>query len=121
MKPGEKKRALVVEDEPLIRMTICDMLEELGIAFIEADNGRDALKLLEGEASLAVLIADLGLPDIRGEDLVKSARSLRPHLKIVVATGRSADTGKTNPVFEGVAFLEKPFDVAQLGRAIASA
>ncbi len=121
MKAGARKRALVVEDEPLIRMTICDMLEELEVGFVEAESGRDALERLKGDADIAVLIVDLGLPDMSGEELVTSARRLRSDIRIVVASGRSAEAVGGKPAFEGVVYLEKPFDVDQLARAIEAA
>lgn len=115
------KRVLVVEDEGLIRMTICDMLEELGLAYAEAANGADALAQLEADPGFDIMIADLGLPDMSGEQLLSLVRPLHPALRIVVASGRSAQVGKGNPVFDGVQFLEKPFDLSQFQRVIESA
>ena len=119
MRAGAK--ALVVEDEPLIRMTICDMLEESGFAFAEAGNGRDALAQLENDPEFEVLIMDLGLPGMSGEELIAEVHRVRPGMKIVVASGHSAEVRKGNPAYKGVVFLEKPFDLQQLQEAIAAA
>jgi CheY-like chemotaxis protein len=113
-----KTKALVVEDEPLIRMSMCDMLDEIGLEAAEAGNGEDALVLLEQDNAISVLVADLGLPGMTGQELLRRARQMRPELKIVVATGRFADEHRDNV---GSVFLAKPFDTADLREAIESA
>jgi DNA-binding NtrC family response regulator len=111
-----KEKALVVEDEALIRMSVCDMLAEMGLETIDTGNGHEGLTLLAEDPSIGMLIADLGLPDLSGEELVRRARGLRPELKIIISTGHSG--ARTQPVFAGVAFLAKPFDIAGLRRAV---
>ena len=111
-----KEKALVVEDEALIRMSVCDMLAEMGLETIDTGNAHEGLTLLAEDPSIDVLIADLGLPDLSGEELVRRARGLRPELKIIISTGHSG--ARTQPVFAGVAFLAKPYDIAGLRRAV---
>jgi CheY-like chemotaxis protein len=115
---GGSAKALVVEDEPLIRMNTCFMLQEMGVEAVEAGSAEDALLLLAGDSDIDVLIADLGLPGIGGEELVRQARALRPSLRIVVASGRSSRDQVGNPAFEGVFRLGKPFDADDLRRAL---
>ena len=109
-------KALVVEDEALIRLNLCDMLEEMGHEAAQASNGQDGLALLEQDCGIGLLISDLGLHGMSGEELVRRARALRPELKIVVATGRSANAQFTAET--GARFLGKPFDLADLRRAV---
>jgi CheY-like chemotaxis protein len=116
-----KKLALVVDDEALIRMNICDMLADLGFEAVDAGNAEDGLELLERNPGIVLLVADIGLPGIGGEELVRRARDLRPQLRIVVATGHFADKYAGNAVFAGVSFLGKPFNVAALRAAVGSA
>lgn len=111
-------KALVVEDEALIRLNLCDMLEEMGHETEQAANGHDGLALLEQDKSIGVLVADLGLHGMKGEDLVRHARALRPQLKIIVATGRSAAANTQLTAEIGARFLGKPFDFDDLRRAV---
>ncbi|HEY2445539.1 MAG TPA: response regulator [Rhizomicrobium sp.] len=113
---GLRRKALVVEDEALIRMSVCDMLAEIGVESIETANGLDGLTMLADDPSINLLIADLGLPDVSGEDFVRQARDLRPRLKIIVSTGHS--TMRALPAFAGVSFLAKPFDLSGLRRVV---
>lgn len=112
------KKALVVEDEALIRLNLCDMLEELGLEAAQAANGSDGLAILEQDAGIGVLIADLGLHGMTGEELIRRARTLRPQLKIVVATGRSLAANTELAAETGALFLGKPFDFDDLRRAV---
>jgi DNA-binding response OmpR family regulator len=111
-------KALVVEDEALIRLNLCDMLEEMGIETAQAANGKDGLAMLEQDTGIGVLIADLGLHGMAGEELVRRARALRPEMKIIVATGRSTAANTQLTAETGARFLGKPFDFVDLRRAL---
>lgn len=111
-------KALVVEDEALIRLNLCDMLEEMGLETAQAANGSDGFAMLEQDAGVDVLIADLGLHGMSGEELVRRARKLRPQLKIIVATGRSASAHTQLTADTGARFLGKPFDFDDLRRIV---
>ena len=112
-----KPRVLVVDDDALIRMNTCDMLDELEFASIEAGTGEEALTIL-GAHPVVVMIADLELPGMSGEKLVQRVRALHPELRIIVATGHSADRFADSSAFAGITFLAKPFDLPELRRAI---
>ncbi len=61
---------LVVEDDDIVRMLIVEVLGDLGYTAIEADSAAAALEVLEdSNQDLALLMTDVGLPDMRGEDL----------------------------------------------------
>jgi len=111
-------KALIVEDEALIRLNLCDMLEEMGLETAQAANGDDGLAILERDAGIGVLIADLGLHGMSGEELVRRAREMRPQLKIIVATGRSAAANAGLTAETGALFLGKPFDFDDLRHAV---
>jgi CheY-like chemotaxis protein len=103
---------LIVEDVALIRMTTMEMAEGIGFEVLGAADGREALALLQAEPQVAVLLTDLGLPDMTGRQLVEKALALKPGLKVIVASGyREEDMAH-------VAFLRKPFDLQQLRKAL---
>jgi signal transduction histidine kinase/DNA-binding response OmpR family regulator len=113
-----KTKILVVEDVALIRMTTVDMVEELGYRAVEAADGPQAVILLKQDADIAILLTDLGLPGMSGNELVEHARELRPDVRIVVASGYSSDGQPGTTTLEGARFLAKPFDMEQLRRAL---
>ncbi|HEY5347495.1 MAG TPA: response regulator, partial [Rhizomicrobium sp.] len=111
-KPG---KVLVVEDDSLIRMATIDMVEEAGFTTLEAGDGHQALRLLQENGDIAILLTDLGLPGMSGRQLVEEARRLKPGLKVIVASGYTSE-GEVPQ--DGITHLRKPFDMTQLRRAL---
>jgi CheY-like chemotaxis protein len=113
-------RVLVVEDEVLIRMLAVDMLVELGYRTDEAGTAAEAMGLLRGAASdCALVFLDIGLPDKRGDDLIKEIRALQPAKPLLVASGEDrADLKSRLGSFAPIAFLDKPYDIGRLRKAL---
>ena len=79
---------LVVDDDPVMRMLVAEVLADLGYQAFEAADGPSALKLLQSGARIDLLITDLGLPGgMSGRQLADAARALRPALKVLFITG----------------------------------
>jgi len=77
---------LVVEDDDIVRMLMVEVLDESGYKVIQAENARAALRILENpDQALALMMTDVGLPDMRGEALAAKARELRPLLPVLFA------------------------------------
>jgi PAS domain S-box-containing protein len=109
------RRVLLVEDNVLIRISTVEMIEELGFQVVEAGSAEEALPLL-ALGGFDVLIADLGLPGMTGEDFCNEVRRRWPEIAIVFATGAShgpelEDSSRT-------ALLSKPHGVEELKRAL---
>ncbi|HYE45139.1 MAG TPA: CHASE3 domain-containing protein [Caulobacter sp.] len=110
---GARPAVLVVEDDALVRDLAVEMIGALGYGVETAVDGPGALAVLESGARIDLLFTDIGLPGMSGEVLAARARSLRPELKVVFATGRA-------PPDEGgdVVWLSKPYDSNALSRAL---
>ncbi len=90
--PAERRgKILVVEDVMLIRMATVDMVEQIGFQATEAGDGAEALAILQKDPDIEILLTDLGLPGMNGRQLVEEARRLRPDLKVIIASGYSAE------------------------------
>jgi CheY-like chemotaxis protein len=89
------------------------MIEELGMACVEAANGSEALSLLREDIEIDMLLTDLGLPGMSGAELVNEARKLRPEIRVVVASGYSEAADPAGSL-SGVGRLQKPFTLDQL-------
>ncbi|MDD2107338.1 MULTISPECIES: response regulator [Pseudomonas] len=102
---------LVVEDDDIVRMLMVEVLDELGYTVIEAEHANAALRILEDpNQALALMMTDVGLPDMRGEDLAAKARELRPLLPVLFASGYAESVD----VPEGMHLIGKPFSIDQL-------
>lgn len=80
-------QVLVVEDEPLIRLSICDLLEEAGFVCAAAADAREALALLDSGLRPVVMLTDFNLgPGLNGRALATEALARRPGLAVVHVT-----------------------------------
>lgn len=105
---------LVVDDEVLIRMTLSEDLADAGFTCIEAGTGREALRLLEENPQIALLVTDVGLPDgLDGWQVADAARLKRPELPVLFITGY-ADQAALNDNVQRTAVMTKPFRLPEL-------
>ena len=105
---------LVIDDEPPIRKLLRTGLATQGYAVLEAGNARAALDLL-GRARADLVILDLGLPDMRGHDLLREIRARLPDLPVVVLSSRDDEGGKVAALDLGADdYVTKPFGMAEL-------
>lgn len=116
--PSKPLNILVVEDEMLVRMSTVDMLEQLGHRVTEFEDGQSALGALAGGGEIDLLITDLGLAGMSGQELVMQVRSIHPEIRIVVASGYELPEEMAAP---GTVHLGKPFQLSDLKSAVSRA
>jgi two-component system, OmpR family, KDP operon response regulator KdpE len=106
-------RILIVDDEPPIRKLLRMGLSSQGYSVIEAPNGKSALELLAKKPALVIL--DLGLPDIDGHDLLQRIRHREEQLPIIVLSSRGDEAGKVAALDLGADdYVTKPFGMDEL-------
>jgi len=101
--------ALVVDDDALVLMNLCDILEEAGFRFHEAGSGDEAKILLEdcGD-SITLLFTDVEMPgETDGFALAHHVAEHWPEIEIVVASGRVKPKAGDMP--DNATFISKPF------------
>src|SRR3712207_2467254 len=120
-------RVLVAEDEALIALSLADLLEAEGHEVALAPDGADALDAARGLGdALDVLVTDLNMPRLGGEDLIRELRAERPGLPVVVVTG-SAPLGGAEALRRHaggagpLGLLLRPPDSAELATALRQA
>jgi two-component system cell cycle sensor histidine kinase/response regulator CckA len=122
MQPESEKRTtptvLLVDDEVQMRALQRRVLESLGYSVLEAAGGTDLVDLLAGGARFDLLIADLDMPMVRGDEVVKRLRRSRPDLRVLYVTGHTDWLMDGRTMAEGEAFLAKPFSAAELRDAV---
>lgn len=100
---------LVVEDEPLVRMTAADELEEAGFQVLEAANADVALTVLEARADeVQVLFTDVDMPgSMDGMALAEKVNERWPHIRLLISSGYACPQPDTIP--DHGHFLPKPY------------
>ncbi len=115
-------RILLVEDETLIRMLAAEYLEGNGFTVHAAGSASEAMNILgKIPGGVDAVVVDMGLPDRRGDALIREVRALHPYLPVVVATG--ANSKELEALFEGqgkIAFVTKPYLEPELLKALSS-
>ncbi len=109
---------LVVDDDDLVRVSTCAMLQDSGYAVIETDNAFRALEILASSTPVDLLMTDHAMPGMTGLQLAVAATGLRTTLPIILATG-FAEIPREAP--EILRRLAKPYRIADLIEAIAAA
>jgi CheY-like chemotaxis protein len=118
---SQKLTILIVEDEPLISMTVEDIVTDAGFDFESTANAADGIAALERRDSrFSALITDINMPGKgNGWDVGRRAHELHPFLPIIYMTGDSADQWKAFGA-SGSKLLQKPFADDLLVTALAA-
>lgn len=100
---------LVVEDDPLIRMSAVDLVETAGFEAIEAESADEAIRILEARADIRLVFTDVEMPGtIDGVKLAHYIRNRWPPIHLIVASGRAILEESQLP--SGSRFFSKPYD-----------
>lgn len=113
---------LIVDDEPTVRMLLIEVLEDLGYAWIEADDSAAGLKILRSDARIDLLVSDVGLPGgMNGRQMADAGCVGRPELKVLFITGYAENAVLNNGYLgPGMAVLTKPFSIEVIAERIRS-
>lgn len=110
-----RTQVLVVDDEHLVLETIADLVESLGFETRAESDPHAALDILANDPGIALLITDVRMPCMTGVELAERAQTLRPDLKIVLASGYTQMQTVSLPL------LSKPFALGELANVLAEA
>ncbi len=115
---SDDRLVLVLEDEPDVRQTLCEQLHQLGYLTLEAENGEQAVALLEAVEDIRIFISDLMLPGhLSGADVLNHARAHHPHLTLLLISGQDLRPAH-HPLLPDVELLRKPFTSQHLALAL---
>jgi PAS domain S-box-containing protein len=111
---------LLVEDEELVRNLVRHVLEDAGYKLLEATNGGAGLQLCDQyEAPIHLLLTDVVMPEMSGQQLAERLRKTRPGMAVLYMSGYTEDTIVHHGVLdEDVSFIEKPFNPDALARKV---
>lgn len=113
-------KILVVEDEPPLLQLIEKYLQRLGFEVETHLRSLEALRSFEASPDLySLVIADLGMPDMRGDALLTRMLEIRPQLRILICSGSPYFIENLpDSLQRQVAFLQKPFMPKMLADAV---
>jgi CheY-like chemotaxis protein len=118
--PGGTETLLVVEDEKMLMMFLRTGLVEKGYNVLSAEDGLTALKIYqERKKDIALVLTDLGLPNITGLEVCQRIKKISPNEHMILATGYLDPEMKSEFLKAGIQnFLFKPYDLKQVLKVV---
>ena len=120
MPQGRGETVLIVEDEPPVLNLCKQILEHLGYDVLAIESPLEAVKMVrEKNNKIHLLLTDLVMPKMSGEDLAKKIQEIRPEIKMLFMSGYTATSITSHGLLpEGMHFIEKPLVVRKVARKV---
>jgi CheY-like chemotaxis protein len=114
----EKRKVLIVDDQPIITDLLVDILNHMGYNSEVALGGKDGLKIF-AKNDFDLVITDLGMPDVSGWEVSRSVKRQNPSVPVILITGWGVDPDPGKLKDSGVDFvINKPFHIDQLEKIV---
>ena len=108
-------KLMIVDDEDSFRIPLAERLKVRGYDTVEVDNGEDAVKMARSDTEIDLVILDLKMPRMSGDQVLKELKSFRPEIQVIMLTGHgSLDSARETGKMDAYAYLEKPCDFDKL-------
>jgi PAS domain S-box-containing protein len=131
-KPMDKRRAadenglkghgtvLVIDDEEIVLRTARSALEHYGYTVVVAENGKEGLEtLLRMDKAVALVLLDMTMPVMSGEETLKRLRAVRPDLPVILSSGyNEGEATRTLPEKGLAGFIQKPYSASLLAEHV---
>jgi DNA-binding NtrC family response regulator len=115
------RRVLVVDDEPLIRWSLTQALQDGGFEVRQAASGADAVRCAMSDDAFAVVLLDFRLPDSDSLTLLAQLRQLLPEAAVILMTAYSTPEVAQGALELGaVRVVGKPFDMGEMASLVAA-
>ncbi len=109
-----KKGILIIEDDEQVRFLLKDFIEEKGYVIDSADNGSEALEILERKP-FDLVITDIQIPGLRGLDILPHLKKYQPDVSIIVISAFGGKKACLRAFERGAtAYIKKPIDLQAL-------
>jgi len=110
---------LLVDDEETVRGIGKEMLQELGFTTITAGDGREAVEIFKITPDIALVIMDLTMPHMDGEQCFRELRTMGHNVKVIMSSGYNEQEVTQKFAGKGLAgFIQKPYKLSDLKEAI---
>lgn len=112
---------LLVEDEDMVRAVAERALTRAGYSVVSASQGEEGLERFAAMDRVDLIVSDVMMPTMDGPTMVRALREKRPDLPVLFMSGYAEEQLRQSINIDQVAFLPKPFSVAQLAEAVSAA
>jgi len=114
----DKKKVLVVEDNPNMSGLLTDMLEVFEVESVSASDGVEALDIVN-DKEFGMVISDLRMPKMSGTELLLAVKQKYPQMPVILISGYTMESADDDMIAEHAdGFLSKPFKMNELQRVL---
>jgi CheY-like chemotaxis protein len=118
-KPEAGATVLLVEDEAQVRRLVRETLSQLGYTVLEASDGYEALKLVEGrKTEIRLVLTDVIMPLMNGHELAVRLKAILPDTKVLYMSGYTDDVLAFHGIAPKINFIQKPFSSSALAEKL---
>lgn len=121
--PPQTPRAdvLIIDDDAGVRDVCTTMLHVLGYRAHDARGGDEAMAALDQDASVKLVLLDLQMPDMDGDEVLRALKEKHPALRVLMMSGRARDDLQRYLQSGADAVLKKPFGLSELDQSVGAA
>ncbi|MGI8988252.1 MAG: response regulator [Bryobacteraceae bacterium] len=117
--PGPHETILVVDDEPIVRRLVREMLTISGYGVVEASGGHEALEMVRGlRQPVHLLLTDIIMPRMDGHELARKLAHLHPETRVLFMSGYATDSNIKKVTAMGGQCIPKPFSLPDLTKTV---
>ncbi len=118
--PKGTETVLVVDDEPHIRTVLKALLEYLGYGVLLASDGAEGVEMVREKGNeIALVLLDIIMPGMNGEEAFKNMREIAPSMKIVISTGYAREDVLSDLIRQGAsALIRKPYYAGTIAKTV---
>jgi hypothetical protein len=110
----EAPRAVLAEDDEMLRALIAEELRHAGFHVSQADDGAQALAIIRAQPATDLLVSDIRMPGMNGFQLAETGLKFRPGMKVILMTGYAAEPVPASLRQHHLQIMQKPFDLEEL-------
>ncbi len=115
-------KVLLVDDETGFRKSLAKRLQLRQYETLDVESGEEAIKLARSDSQIEVVILDLKMPGMSGDQVLKEIKTYRPAVQVIMLTGHgSLESARESGRHDAFAYLEKPCDIGTLVETIEAA
>jgi DNA-binding NtrC family response regulator len=108
--PHGEETILLVDDDEITLDIVTDMLSRFGYNIIRANNGESALNVIKKEEPIHLVILDMNMPGMSGQDCLKEIKKISSQVKVIISTGDPGTVSEEKSAQDSAeGYIAKPF------------